>query len=133
MALQLSSQMADYILQKEGIEMKKVIAILLVLVLTLGLCACGGETQKKESVKEKVEKAVRNRITATVVLKYGTSAPNITTYINEVDNNEYEVTGKVTVNWNGDSWSGEYEAEVSYDPDMDNCDVDLDLGDLYRR
>ena len=74
------------------------------------------------------------RIMVEIALSYDTTGvPTITTFVDEIGENTYEVTGKVTVKDKyGDSYTGKYDAEVEYNPATDNCDVDLELGDLYK-
>lgn len=115
--------------------MKRVFALILAFALCFGLCACGGgSTESKDSPEEKVRIAVRSQIVVELMFSYDTTgAPTITTYVDEIGNNRYEVTGKVTVNDKyGDSYTGKYDAEVEYDPATGDCDVDLDLGTLYK-
>ena len=115
--------------------MKRVFALILAVALCFGLCACGGgSTESKASPEEKVSSAVRSRIIVEITFSYDTTGvPTITTYVDEIGDNRYEVTGKVTVKDKyGDSYTGKYDAEVEYDPVTDDCDVDLELGTLYK-
>ena len=109
--------------------------MILAFALCFGLCACGGgSTESKDSPEDKVSSAVISRITVEILLSYDTNGtPTITTYVDEIGNNRYEVTGKVTVyDKYSDSYTGKYDAEVEYDPATGHCDVDLDLGTLYK-
>ena len=55
------------------------------------------------------------------------------TSVRATGENEYEVTGKVTVQDKyGDSYTGNYDATVEYNPTTDKCDVDCNIGDLYK-
>lgn len=115
--------------------MKRVFSLLLVIALCFGLCACGGGSKESEkSPSEAVTSAVKSRIMVEIALGYDTvGVPSITTYVDEVSSNLYEVTGKVTVKDKyGDSYTGKYDAEVEYDPATGDCDVDLELGKLYK-
>ncbi|MBQ3088852.1 MAG: hypothetical protein IJC36_04375 [Clostridia bacterium] len=116
--------------------MKRVIALILVIVLCAGLCACGGSSNSEsaKTPKEAVISAVRARVMVEVKLSYDiTGVPTVTTYVNEIDETTYEVSGKVTVKDKyGDSYTGKYDAEVDYDPSTGGCNVDLDLGSLYK-
>ena len=84
--------------------------------------------------EDKLESAVKSRIMVEITLTYETTGvPSITTYVKEIGDNLYEVTGKVSVKDKyGDSYTGKYDAEVEYDPATEDCDVDLDLGKLYK-
>lgn len=115
--------------------MKRVFALILVFALCFGLCACGGgSTESKDSPEDKVRSAVRSRIMVEIALGYETTGvPTITAYVDDIGNNCYEVTGKVTVKDKyGDSYTGKYDAEVEYDPATGDCDVDLELDSLYK-
>lgn len=114
--------------------MKKLFAIILSVVLGLSLCACSESGSNSESVEDKVRSAVENYIMASVAVQYDTTGvPSITAYIDEIGENEYEVTGKVTVRDKyGDSYTGKYDAVVEYDPETDDCAVDCNLGNLYK-
>lgn len=117
--------------------MKRILVLLLAVLMCVGLCACdesSGYQDEELSPEEAVEKAVRNQITAKIILSYETEGvPTITSYVNEAGENVYEVTGKVTVKDKyGDFYTGKYDAEVEYDPEIGNCDVDLELGTLYK-
>ena len=107
-----------------------------VIYLFLGcLCACsGGSGESEKTPRDEVVSAVRSRIMLEVTLRYDTTGvPNITTYVDEVGDNIYEVSGKVTVRDKyGDSYTGKYDAKVEYNPATEDCDVDLDLGTLYK-
>lgn len=114
--------------------MKKLLAFLLALACCLSLCACGGAEEEEESVRDKVISAVRARIMVEITLTYDTvGVPTITTYVDENSDGTFEVTGKVTVKDKyGDSYTGKYDAEVTYNESTDKCNVDLDLGSLYK-
>ena len=115
--------------------MKRVISLILVAAFCLGLCACGSGGSKSENTPEsKVVSAVRSQIMVEIMLSYDTNGvPTITTYVDELGANRYEVTGKVTVRDKyGDTYTGKYDAEVEYDLSTGDCDVDLDLGSLYK-
>ena len=50
--------------------------------------------------------------------------PTITTYVEKISENTYEVTGKVTIKDKyGDSYTGKYDAEVEYNPSTEKCSV----------
>ena len=114
--------------------MKKLFAIILSMLLCLSLCACGSNGGDTESVEDKVRDAVESQINVDIMLRYDTTGvPSITTYIDEIGENEFEVTGKVTVRDKyGDTYTGNYDAVVEYDPATDDCDVDCDIDTLYK-
>lgn len=98
----------------------KVLAFILAFSMLALLCACG---ESKESIEDKVKSAVDSRAIVYVKLMYETSGlPTLTHYIDEIGDNTYKVTGKVTVRDNyGDSFTGKYDAEVTYDPETEEC------------
>lgn len=116
--------------------MKKLLALVMAILMCLCLCACdpGTEAEDAKSPEETVESKVRSQIMAEIILTYDTEGvPTITSYVNQRGENTYEVTGKVTVKDKyGDYYTGKYDAEVEYDPETGYCDVDLDLGTLYK-
>lgn len=114
--------------------MKKILALLLAIALCVGLCACGGSKEPEINPESEAADAVRSRIMVEIALGYDTvGVPSITTYVDQVGENTYEVTGKVTVKDKyGDSYTGKYDATVEYDPATEDCDVDLSLGSLYK-
>lgn len=112
--------------------MKKFFAIILAIVLCLALCACDGGDSDTNSVEDKVRFQVESRITA-YVYALTKSAPIITSYVDEIRENTFEVTGKVTVRDKyGDTYTGKYDAVVEYDPATDTCDIDYEVDTLYR-
>ncbi len=115
--------------------MKKLLAAFLALVLCFSLCACADKKTNTETVEDKVRSAVEARLITYVALSYDTvGVPSITCYIDEVDENKFEVSGKVTVKDKyGDTYSGKYDAEVEYNPSTDECSVDYDLDKLYKK
>ena len=114
--------------------MKRIFALLMAIVLCFGLCACGGSKEPEKTPEDKVTSAVRSYIMVEITLSYETTGvPSITTFVNQIDETTYEVTGKVTVKDKyGDSYTGKYDAMVEYDPATEDCDVDLELGSLYK-
>ena len=116
--------------------MKKIIGLLLVFVMVLSLCACGGGTEeKKSSPKDAVIEKIKNRIIAEIALSYDTvGAPTITAYASETEENVFEISGKVTVKDSyGNKYTGQYDAIVEYNPTTEVCYVkDYDLGTLYK-
>lgn len=117
--------------------MKKFLSLLLALVMCISLVACGGESSSEnttESVESKVERSVKSNIEVDIMFSYDTvGVPNITYYIDEVSENNFEVSGKVTVKDKyGDSYSGKYDATVKYNPETDKCDTDVEIDKLYK-
>ena len=115
--------------------MKKFLCLLLAMVMCLSLVACGGsEKSNVSSVEDKVRNAVKANIQAELLVNYDTvGVPEITCYIDEVGDNVYEVTGKVTVKDKyGDSYTGKYDANVEYDPATDECTTNVELDSLYK-
>ena len=121
--------------------MKKILVFLLVVVLAFSLVACGSsgnETQEEsgeEAIIKDVKDTVSARIVAKIVVSYDTvGSPTITHYVDEIDENEYEVTGKVTVRDKyGDTYTGKYDAIVIYDPVEKDSRIDsFELGSLYK-
>ena len=115
--------------------MRRLIAGILMFVLCLGLCACGGGSSESErSLSDRAGSAVKGQLMVYVSLSYQTTGvPQITTYVKEIGNNKFQVTGKVTVRDNyGDTYTGKYDATATYDAASDDFDVDYDLDDLYK-
>lgn len=117
--------------------MKKFLSLLLTISLCVSLVACGGggsSESKTESVESKVERSVKAYINTEIMFSYDTVGdPNITYYIDEISENNFEVSGKVTVKDKyGDSYSGKYDAIVKYNPETDKCDTDVEIDKLYK-
>jgi len=113
--------------------MKRIIALFLVLSLCFIMCSCSN-SDPEETETDKVISAVKAQINTRILLSYEINGiPTITTFVDNTGDNTYEVSGKVTVKDKyGDSYTGKYDATVEYDPDTDDCDVDLELGELYK-
>ena len=117
--------------------MKKLLCLLLTLVMCISLVACGAESSSEsttESVASKVKRSVESLINTKIAINYDTvGVPDITCYIDEVSQNNFEVSGKVTVKDKyGDSYSGKYDATVKYNPETDKCDTDVEIDTLYK-
>ena len=114
--------------------MKKIFLIILTLIMCFSIIACEGDKKETESIEDKVRSAVESRIIVNISLTYDTvGVPNCTYYIDKVDDNNFKVTGKVTVKDKyGDTYTGKYDAEVTYNPTTDDCAVILDLDKLYK-
>lgn len=114
--------------------MKKLFAVILAMVLCFSLCACGGDGGSTESVEDKIREAVKAQINEEVMSQQDIKGdPSITTYLDQVDEYKYEVTGKVTVlDKNGDTYTADYDAVAEYDPATDDCDVDCEMDRLKK-
>ena len=114
--------------------MKKFLTSILTMLACFSLCACGSDGGNVESVEDKVKNAVETRIKVNIIMQYETTGvPNITYYVDEISENNFEVTGKVTVRDKyGDTYTGNYDAVVEYNPTTNECEVDCDIGILYK-
>lgn len=114
--------------------MKKAFALVLVIALCLGLCACSGTQEEPKSLSSRAGDEVKSQITFYVSMMYEiVGLPTVTTFVKEVSENEFQVTGKVTVRDNyGDTYTGKYDATAIYDPATDDFDVDYELDKLYK-
>ena len=115
--------------------MKKILALLVAFAFCVSLCACGAKVEPTESAEDKIRSEVQAELTVEIMFSYDTvGVPQITYNIRKVNEEKYEVSGKVTVKDKyGDSYTGKYDAVVSYDPDTDDYEtVNLDLGKLYK-
>ena len=102
--------------------------------MCLLFCACGDEAEEK-SVNEVIGDAIESYVRVDVSLRYEISGlPTVTHYINQLEENQYEVTGKVTVKDKyGDTYTGKYDAVVDYDPVANKASVDTcDIDQLYK-
>lgn len=116
--------------------MKRILSATLILLMCLSLCACGssGESES-QSVESIVENRVKSYIMAEIALTYETEGvPTITYFVNQAGENQYEVTGKVTVKDKyGDSYTGKYDALVDYDAETGEAEIDTcDIDTLYK-
>lgn len=115
--------------------MKKLFIIILSIIMCFSIIACNDNKEDTESIEDKVKEAVRLRITTEIILYYDTAdVPQCTYYVDDIGDNNFKVTGKATVKDKyGDSYTGKYDAEVTYDPFADKCSVtNLDLDKLYK-
>jgi len=106
--------------------MKKIISLLLAMLLIFSLCACSSSEGSGNSEEDKVISAVESRAIVEMTLGYETNGvPQITTAsVEEVSENKWEVSGKITVNDKyGDSYTGTYDAVVEYNPETDDASV----------
>ena len=109
--------------------MKKIFSLLLVFVTILGLCACGGnKTDSVESIKDRACQEVKFSVMAKIAsLDNYEDFTDITYNVNEIDENKYEITGKVTYcDKYDDSFTKKYDAIVTYDTATDTFDCKLD-------
>lgn len=117
--------------------MKKVLAISLVLIIiSTFLYGCGeNNANTSYSITDKVESAVKNRITAKVMINYDVQgSPQITYYTKQISENEYSVSGKVVVRDKyGDNYEANYDATVIYDSTNDSYNESVNLGDFYKK
>ena len=116
--------------------MKRIICLFFVIAMIFTLCACGGETEEEKSVLDKVADASDWYISFHISMSYGDAvigAPTFTHYVADFGDNNYLVTGKVTVRDRyGDECWAKYEASVRYNPDTDKCSVtDYEVGTFY--
>ena len=114
--------------------MKKILIVLLIVVAVLSLVSCNG-AESELSVYDRVKIAVESHINVYHMYKYDVAGrPEITYFMDEIQTNVYEVTGKVTVQDKyGDTYTGKYDAVVEYNPNKEECSVwSLELGSLYK-
>ena len=92
-------------------------------------------TASEESIKERIAEKVEDYLLIDIVNNYDfIGMPSITTSVQSIGDNKYQVTGTVTIRKSSDvKYSGRYTATASYNPSTDDCSVDMpELGDLYR-
>lgn len=114
--------------------MKKLLSLALAIIFCFSLFACGNK-DKEPSVEDLVKECVKDRIDVELVLSYDiTGNIQATYFLDEVSENVFEVTGKVTVKDKyGDNYSGKYDAIVEYNPQSNKCSLEnLDIGKLYK-
>ena len=105
------------------------------VVLCFAVCACGGNAgASDEDITGEIEYAVSLDLNVKVAMNYDVKGiSNITYYVSEMGENQYEVTGKVTVlDKYGDSYTGNYDSIVEYDPATGECDADSTLDTLHK-
>jgi hypothetical protein len=114
--------------------MKKLLALLLVLVFCFSLVACKKEEEKDPN--EEIRLAVHTRIIFEVGFGYeDVKTRDVTYFIEEAEEpNTFNVSGKVTVvDKYGDTYTGKYDAIVIYSEIDDKYNVSsLDLDKLYK-
>lgn len=109
----------------------------MVILFCISLCACGDNSSNTgtKSVESMAQEEVKYNIMAQIAIGYETEGlPQITYFVNKSGENEYEVTGKITVKDKyGDTYTGKYDALVEYDPVTDECSVkNCDIDSLYK-
>lgn len=84
--------------------MKRILSVLLVVVLAVSLCACGGI-----STSEKAKAAIRSEIHK----KIDSTIEEITfDSLAKIGNGQWEASGKITITHNGTSYSGNFKASI---------------------
>lgn len=89
----------------------------------------------ESSIKERIAEEVKDSLFIDVANTYDyIGVPSITTNVQSIGDNKYQVTGTVTIRKSSDvKYSGRYTATASYNPNTDTCYVDMpQLGNLYR-
>ena len=113
--------------------MKRFLSLLLILLLTFGLCACADTepdwVEPTLSLAQRAEKEVQEELRVYIYVSYPVlEFPNVTTAVTDLGGNQYGVTGEVTfTDANGKFLRGIYEANVVYFPDVDNFHVTYTL------
>lgn len=109
--------------------MKKVIALSLVLIMALSLCACSQKDSKFDP-REEFESKVNAAVAAKCVMSYADVKTAITTLSDiDVDGNTYTGKGKVTIRDNyGDTYVGKVTAVYKYNEESKTfTKVSLDI------
>ena len=125
--------------------MKK-IALLLVFVMIFGCClaltSCGSDSNNDSSAKspeEEAEDAVKYQMMAE--MNFMTLGGSTITFASctygttkDLGNNQYKVSGTVKVrDQYGNFHVANYDAEVEYDADYDDWDVEIDYGTFKKQ
>lgn len=98
--------------------MKKIIAVGLVLIMVLSMCACGQNQKKNEfDPREEFKSKVDAAVAAKCILSYADVKTAITTLSDiDVNGDTYTGKGKVTIKDNyGDTYVGKVTAVYKYD------------------
>lgn len=109
--------------------MKKVIALSLVLIMVLSLCACG-QKEPEFDPREEFKSTVNAAVAAKCYFSYADVRTAITTLSDiDVDGNTYTGKGKVTIRDNyGDTYVGKVTTVYRYDEDSKTfTQVSLDI------
>ncbi len=121
--------------------MKKLLSMLLVLIMAFSLYGCGEDEPSYDSYEEEAEveidpeeiikEEMKAYITTEIMLSYKIAQiENISTFVTQISEKKYEVTGKVTIlDKYGDSYTGKYDAEVKYNTTdntvrVTDCDIE---------
>ena len=121
--------------------MKKAIAFVLALIMIMSLVACGnfGKSHQEneevaetaENLKDRARKSAERYVAIYAGLSYSVSGvpyAHVAT-INEISENKWKVYGKVNLKDKyGDAYSGNFDGYVTYDPESDSFDNDIDIG-----
>lgn len=98
--------------------MKKLYAIILIMVMILSLCACGGSTKDDEAIETEINTVVNTEAYLECFLKYA-DVKGVLADIATIDDNgdgTYDVYGTVIVNDNyNQHYEGKFDAIVSID------------------
>lgn len=110
--------------------MKKAIALILVLMLCLSLCACGGkDTSDKMTPKEAVADAAKWDVQFTLTASGCKGLPSVqVTTIEEVGDNEFEFYGTYSAqNEYNQTVKGTFAGTGTYNPETEKASVDVEM------
>lgn len=111
--------------------MKKLLILLLSICMIVSIgtfVSCKDSTEASssvETVEDKVRSEARSAVTTGVYFKYGDVPTVNITNVRERDTvNKYYVSGRYRVRDDfGDSYTGEFDLTIVYDPETDTCTV----------
>ncbi len=114
--------------------MKKIVALLLLLALSLTFAGCK-KGDDPDTVRLRIEKSVTDAVIDNISIAYELDGePEITFDINEAVENIYSVGGEITVlDTSGCYYSGLYDATVTYEPKNDVYTADCNVGVLFEK
>lgn len=110
--------------------MKKAVSLILILVLCLSLCACGGkDTPDKMTPKEAVVDAAEWDVQFTLTASGCKGLPSVQiTSIEEVGENEFEFYGTYSAkNEFSETVNGKFTGTGTYNPETEKASVDVDM------
>lgn len=84
--------------------MKRILSVLLVLILAISLCACGG-ISSSEKAKEAIRSEIYTKIDSTIEKMTFES-------LDKIGEGQWEASGKITITHDGTSYSGDFEASI---------------------